>query len=207
MRAQKYYVLMIYFVCTFLFFMLTPNTMINSEEVFKNIYWAIFYLLLFYVFVAKLPNYQLILNRYGKLDHFFKSRVIYLLIQSLVFAVVLNMINLAIMLILGRMFSFAGLLNHLYHLFFILFNYALISLILDFFVPMEFRWVGLLVIIASFIFDALLGSGPLGYFGLTASYSQYGSGSLFIAGIKYMAYIALWIFIYLMFISNRKEIT
>ena len=207
MRMRKIYVLAIYLICTVLFFMVVPNTMVNSEEVFKNIYWALFYLVLFYMFIDKLPNYRLIINRYGKLDDFFKRRAFYLLIQCLIFSLMVNIINFMVMVLLARSFSLIGLLYHLYHLFFLFVNYAFISLILDFFVGIEFRFITLLIFVGLFILDALfVGSGPLSYLGLTASYSQYENGSLIFMSIKYLAYIALWIFVYLFFISDRKEI-
>lgn len=207
MKKIRAVVTAIYLVCTFLFFFSVSGDLQNAEEAFKNIYWYIFYLILYFMFVQRTPDLIMVMNRYRNSDRFLFRSLAHMAAADLAFCLITCVIKFLALTFSALSFSGVNLLLHTFHLFFLLLNFSFFVILIETAFSQKYRWLALTVYLSLYLIDLLfINAGPLRYLLLTAGYLMTPSVSIHYALIQYGAYLILGYLLYQLIVWKRKDI-
>lgn len=197
----------IYLICTFLFFFSVSGDLQNAEEAFKNIYWYIFYLILYFMFMQRTPDLIMVINRYRNTDRFLFRNLAHLAAGDLAFCLITCVINFLALTFSALSFSGVNLILHTFHLFFLLFHFSFLVILIETALSQKYRWLALAIYLSLYLIDLLFANaGPLRYLLLTAGYLMTPSISIRYALVQYGAYLILWYLLYQLVVWKRKDI-
>lgn len=207
MRKRSMLSFTIYFVCCLLFFASIPKNMLNCEITFKNIYWYIFYVVLYAFYSKKIPELKLFINRYKNKDFFLFRQLIQYGLDDFIFCTVTYLMNLLVLSVCSLHFSNFNLLQYSFHLFFLFLNYSFFNLLWKLLFLNKLEWFSLVIFIFFYIGDSLfLEIGNIKYFFITAGFAMVPEVPFTYSFILYICYLILWYIIYLLISLKRKEI-
>lgn len=207
MKKRMILPLLIYFVCALLFFMSIPKELYHCESAFKNIYWMIFYFILYFFTIKKTPEITLMINRYQNKDCFLLRRMIQLGIDDFIFCFVTYLINIVVLALCGLNFSVINLFQFSFHLFFLLLNFSFFNLLMEILSLNKIKGITILIFLIFCLMSNILSDiDKLRYFLLTAGYAMAPEISLTYSVVLYLSYLIFWYLLYQIISLKRKDI-